>query len=330
MMRIGRSLLAGVVLCTGSQAAAHEFRPSLLDLRETAPGNVASVFHVARWANGYQNIQVVPPAGCARKPEPTEWEQDYQVRREQWSCAGGLTSTTLSVIGLDRHGTDVVIQATLADGARLQGLATSTAPHFRLGADESEESTAWAYLAFGIHHVLGGADHVLFVIGMTLLASGRWQALIAAVTAFTAAHTLTLGLAALGHLLARQAPAEVVIAASVLLLALQIRKPRKSVDPWQLSIMAFVCGLFHGLGFAGAFRDIGVVGPSLWVPLASFNAGVEIAQIGVIVVVSAAVHACRAFSGESMLVRISDAAASAMGGIAIFWCAARFPVMFSG
>lgn len=139
-----------------------------------------------------------------------------------------------------------------------------------------------AYLSLGVEHIILGPDHLLFVLGLTLLLRTR-RALIGAVTGFTVAHSITLGAAALGYVAPPGAAVELIIAASVLLLA------REAVtgDPHALTarrpwLLVLPFGLIHGLGFAGALSALGLPpGGEVWA-LAAFNIGVELGQIAVV------------------------------------------------
>ena len=139
----------------------------------------------------------------------------------------------------------------------------------------------------GTIHILEGVDHLLFVLALLLIVTGFGQ-LLKAVTAFTVAHSITLALATLGVVHVPAAPTEAIIALSILFLATEIVHKHNGQFsltenyPW---VIAFIFGLFHGLGFAGALSEIGV--PQHEVPLAlfMFNVGVEAGQLLFIAVV---------------------------------------------
>ncbi len=136
------------------------------------------------------------------------------------------------------------------------------------------------YLALGYTHILpGGLDHILFVLGIFLLAQ-RWRPVLAQVTAFTVAHTLTLGLAAYGAVALRPAIVEPLIALSIVYVAIEnVLSP--GLRPWRVAVV-FAFGLLHGLGFAGALRETGLPKADFLTALLAFNAGVEAGQLTVI------------------------------------------------
>lgn len=141
-------------------------------------------------------------------------------------------------------------------------------------------ATFTSFVRSGFVHVVPlGMDHILFVLGLFLL-SRRWKPLLLQVTAFTLAHTLTLGLAATGMVQVPASVVEPIIAGSIVVIALEnILYPRYT--PWRL-LVVFVFGLVHGLGFAGALSRLDLPPSALLVGLLGFNLGVELGQLTVI------------------------------------------------
>ena len=190
------------------------------------------------------------------------------------------------------------------------------------------------YFVLGVEHILLGIDHLLFVLGLLFLV-GNWKRLVATVTAFTVAHSITLAAATLGLVHVAQAPVEAVIALSIMFVAAEIihgahDRPRLAARaPW---LVAFVFGLLHGFGFAGALREIGL--PQKDVPLALlfFNVGVEVGQLlfvaAVIVAFSILTRLLRRqgsrdhgpWHAESL---IRTPVAYAIGSAAAFWTVQR-------
>jgi hydrogenase/urease accessory protein HupE len=161
-------------------------------------------------------------------------------------------------------------------------VATSLVP--RAGA-------GWSFFGLGIHHILGGYDHLLFLCALLLGAAGLTQ-VIQTTTAFTVGHSITLAIAALGVVAAPAAIVEPVIALSIVWAGVEsLRRPMGS--RWML---AGAFGLVHGFGFAGALRDLGIGTSSMAIalPLGSFNAGVEAGQIVVASLVWPALRALHA------------------------------------
>lgn len=173
------------------------------------------------------------------------------------------------------------------------------------------------YLRLGALHILGGPDHLLFVVGLALWVRGAGPLLVT-LTAFTAAHSLTLALAALDLLRLPQPPVEACIALSLVLLARAIVLGDLSQKtPWRF---AGACGLLHGLGFAGALADIGLPPGAVLGPLAAFNVGVELGQIAALALVGLlAALLLRLFPRAPLRLIV----AYFIGGLAFTWTASR-------
>src|SRR3989344_3991736 len=136
------------------------------------------------------------------------------------------------------------------------------------------------YTVFGFTHILPkGLDHILFVLGLFLL-STRWKPLLIQVTAFTLAHTLTLGLSIYGIVSLSPAIVEPLIAASIAYVAVE-NMVTAELKPWR-AFVVFGFGLLHGMGFAGVLQEIGLPRSEFLTALLTFNLGVELGQLSVI------------------------------------------------
>jgi hypothetical protein len=142
-------------------------------------------------------------------------------------------------------------------------------------------STFGLYLDIGVGHILpGGLDHILFVLALCF-ASTRLRALVIQISAFTVAHTATLGLAAAGVIAPPSAIVEPFIAATIAFVALENIVFRE-MSNWR-PLIVFAFGLVHGLGFAGFFGELGLPPNQFWSALLGFNLGVEIGQLSIVV-----------------------------------------------
>lgn len=185
---------------------------------------------------------------------------------------------------------------------------------------------AGRYLVLGGEHILFGIDHLLFVLGLLLLVRGAWP-LVKTITAFTVAHSLTLGAAVLGYVPVDSGPVEAAIALSIVLLAREIVVRRRGAvhlvhrKPW---LVAFVFGLLHGLGFAGALGEIGLRAGDIPLALLFFNAGVEAGQLAFVGVVLL-VHRLARPRVRALLPRLEPALGYALGALAMLWLIDRLP-----
>ena len=172
----------------------------------------------------------------------------------------------------------------LLDGASLDHLLRSEAPRVILSSESGAGAAVPTYLRLGIEHLLFGFDHILFVVGLLFFVRRPLQ-LVQVVTAFTAAHSVTLALSTLGVVTVSQRPVEAVIALSILFLAVELvrgahgRPSAMARSPWAI---AFGFGLLHGFGFAGALAEIGLPESARAMALLLFNVGVEIGQLAIV------------------------------------------------
>jgi hypothetical protein len=235
-----------------------------------------------------------------------------------------LAGQSIRIDGLAALQTDVLLLVQFQDGTQHSAILRPASPEFIIPMEASTLEIAADYWQMGTIHILEGVDHLLFVFALLLIVDG-FRALLKAVTAFTVAHSITLALATLEVIHVPPAPTEAIIALSIVFLAAEIvhkHDGRIGVTerwPWMI---AFLFGLFHGLGFAGALSEIGV--PQTQVPLAllMFNVGVECGQILFVVVVLGLLALLRrlpvsAPQGAWRLVPYG------IGGIAGFWTIER-------
>ena len=284
----GRALCCAMALLSAS-AWAHEVRPAYLRIVATAEEQY-DVFWKQPVAGG-RLLPLAPifPEKCQTNATHVDTATaDALIRRLALFCPDGLHGETIAVDGLAGTITDVMAHVQLADGTSLSGLLTPARP--AMAIDESASTSAFAYLVLGIEHLLFGFDHILFVLCLLFFLHRRVIALVKAVTAFTAAHSITLGLSALAVVQLPQAPVEAVIALSILFLAVEkLRSPQRSLTADHTWVVAFAFGLLHGFGFAGALADIGLPRDNLLLALLLFNIGVELGQLAVVAVALAAV-----------------------------------------
>ena len=228
----------------------------------------------------------------------------------------------------------VVVVARWSDGSDVSGYFPGDGnfvdvplPQLKAGA-ASLGSLALRYLILGAKHILLGIDHLLFVLGLLLLLQGFWK-LFQTITAFTVAHSITLAFAVLGIFPVPNAPIEVLIALSIVFLAREIIMGQRGEStlvhnkPW---IVAFVFGLFHGFGFAGALGELGLSDGDIPLALLFFNLGVEGGQIAFICVLLAINYVFNHFLSHLFL-SIQRGLAYGLGAIATYWFIERLPAL---
>jgi len=204
--------------------------------------------------------------------------------------AAGLRGASIAVAGIAGSHIDVLLRIQWADsdvttGVLRSGSETMTIPGVHGGLPLA--TVLRRYGALGVEHILSGPDHLLFLLALVLLVRG-WRQLTLTITAFTAAHSLSLALAVLGVVRLPPGPVEALIAASIVPVAIEALRP-SGVDPTLIGrapwLAAFCFGLLHGLGFATALTELGLPPDHLPAALASFNLGVEAGQLLVVALV---------------------------------------------
>lgn len=288
-------LIGGVFwtcLITGS-ASAHEIKPGYLQITQT--GETLYRLALKTPMQGGRPLPILPvlPEDCALKANPAGpagLGGASDIRNWTAHCEISLRGRSIALSGLSTSLSDMLVRVSDLDGKTQTMRAGPNTPFIEIAAKPTSLSVTRTYFALGLEHILGGIDHLLFVLALVLLISGV-RRLIETITAFTIAHSLTLVATTLGWVSLPSAPVEAVIALSIVFLATEIVKKQDGKLrlserwPW---MVAFVFGLLHGFGFAGALADIGL--PSGEVPLAllCFNLGVEAGQLvflaGVIVI----------------------------------------------
>ena len=304
------------VLC-GAAATAHEVRPAYLHIKESA--NAEGSRYDVLWKqpivqNGRLAIDPIFPEGCElEESQPPEFTPGALIYRWVTSC--DLTQGSVHINGLSVTLTDVMVRIDEASGDSSNHILRPESPTLDLS---DTAAPALAYLVIGIEHLVFGIDHVLFVIGLVLFIHQPMM-LLKTITAFTVAHSITLAMSVLGWVEVNQGPVEAIIALSILFLARELvqdeseRSRLTTAVPWA---MAFVFGLLHGFGFAGALRDIGLPDDTLWLALLLFNLGIELGQIMIIAAIFAVTWVLNKVASTATLIRVG---AYGMGVLAAYW-----------
>src|SRR5690606_24561546 len=223
---------------------------------------------------------------------------------------------TLGVKGVGDRYSAAIVKIFWLDGQSRVFTLTSGQPDVHLyGSAEDRRGMgeiARAYGILGVEHILGGFDHLLFVLSLLFLVSFN-RKLVLTISAFTLAASLTLALSALGWLTLRSPPVEATIALSIMLVAGEAMNKEQTLSRRWPALVAFLFGLVHGLGFAGALADIGLPQKHLFVALLTFNLGVEAGQL---MVVALAYGVYRVFASRPRFIAARKPALYAIGGIA--------------
>jgi len=270
---------------------AHEARPAYLEIKEIAPGQFSVLWRTPVLAGMRLPIALKLPDEVRNLKEPAVQELADSLVERRLVDAGpnGLAGKRIEIEGLPLTITDAVVRVEMLDGRKWTTIARPSQPWVDIAASQSWLGVARTYTVQGIRHILFGADHMLFVLGLLLIVKDRWM-LLKTVTAFTVAHSITLAVATLGYAEVPVVPLNAAIALSILFLGPEIvRSWRGDTSftirhPW---VVAFAFGLLHGFGFASALTSAGLPRHELPLALVSFNVGVEVGQLGFIALILA-------------------------------------------
>ncbi len=327
MTRLG--LVLAAVLVWLSPARAHDIGVSKAELEALGGGRYALSVQTGP-AAAHLFAPPMLPAHCRPTGNPGG-VQGRGWRRYEFSCDGALTSDHTLDLPWRRDG--IMLTARWESGHEGRVLFDHEAGTIRVPLAELRASSgSWTdaavrYGVLGVEHILAGIDHLLFVLALLFVVRGAWR-LVQTITAFTVAHSITLGLATFGFVDVPPRPVEVAIALSIVFLCVEIVHAQQGQIgityryPW---VVAFAFGLLHGLGFAGALADIGLPPGEIPLALLFFNVGVEIGQLAfVAVAVAPLVCIRRRFESPTLL---NVAPAYAIGTLATYWLVERIEAM---
>ena len=291
-------------------------------------GNVVEIL----WKRSSQTIpgsdvRPILPADCRTLSEPRADQQGIAVLARWTIDCGeqGLVGRTIRVDGLGRAKIDTLVRIELADGRQIQRVLRRGEPSMVIPERPKQWNVLTYYLTIGFDHILTGADHLLFVFGLFMLCVSM-RALFRTITAFTVGHSITLCAAALGYSNLPSGPIEALIAASVLLLAVELARVETRPTlmrryPWPIALLF---GLLHGMGFAGALREIGLPGGEIPLALFSFNIGIEMGQLVFVLALVALAPLVRRLPIPDP----TRAAIYVMGCLAAYWMIERSLAIF--
>lgn len=325
--------LAACLLLAASALSAHEARPAYLEIKETAPGQFSLLWRTPVLAGMRLPVVFRLPDDVKNLREPNVQELADSFVERRWIDAGpnGLAGKRIDFPGLQLTISDVLVRAELLDGRSWSTIIHPSHPYFEMAAPQSHLAVMRGYIVHGIRHIFLGADHLLFLLGLLLIVENRWM-LVKTVSAFTVAHSITLALATLGYANAPVVPLNAAIALSILFLGPEIVRVWRGETsftirhPW---VVAFAFGLLHGFGFASALTSAGLPRAELPLALLSFNLGVEIGQLGFVVLVLLLERAFRIL--EIRWPRWVQAVPGyTVGSLGAFWTIQRLLILLGG
>ena len=328
-------MMLGVWLLTiafAPRAFAHEIRPAYLEIKEIAPNRYEILWRIPVMAGMRLPIVLKFPAEAHTISGPSTQElTDSLLERRVMEVDGGLAGKRIEFVGLQGTITDVLVRVELLDGRKSTTIVHPSQSWYEMTATPSRWGVAGTFILQGIRHISLGADHLLFLLGLLLIVKDRWM-LLKTVTAFTVAHSITLAIATLGYANAPVIPLNAAIALSILFLGPEIVRSWRGQTsftirhPW---VVAFAFGLLHGFGFAGALTSAGLPHSELPLALLTFNVGVEIGQVGFILLVLLLERSFRLLDVHWPR-WVQALPGYTVGSLGAFWTIQRLFILFGG
>lgn len=291
-------------------AYSHEFNPAHLVINQSYQDQNT---YQASWMYPVKNIgkraEITLPSFCTTVSKEPFIKNKYIVEQITINCSQAINGSSIQIKDLSVL-TDALVTINFIDST-FEGIVNVQNPEVEIPMENQYYPTAYLYLGFD--HLLDGLDHILFIFGLLFCISG-FVNIIKTITAFTIAHSLTLGLSVLDIISLPQATVEALIALTIIYLATEISKNRKIINtPW---FMAFGFGLLHGLGFAGALNEIGIANSQMLLSLLFFNIGIELGQIALIPIPLSLIFISKQFNYINQVKVIMSLA---VGGMGFYW-----------
>ena len=271
------------------QSFAHESQPGVLEISQMGDTRYEVIWRAPIYYGKPHPARLQLPKDWVTVGKPTVRQlSDSALHRRVVDVPGkSINGSVIRFPRLEVTITDVFVFISRLDGSQATLVVRPTQPYAELRGDRPWYISAKEYLVLGLHHILTGVDHLLFVLGLLLIVSSRWV-LLKTITAFTIAHSITLAIATLGYASAPVPPLNAAIALSILFLGPEIVRVWRGQTsftirhPW---VVAFAFGLLHGFGFASGLTTIGLSGAEIPLALLLFNVGVEIGQLFFVLII---------------------------------------------
>lgn len=345
IMKTVLCVLAWLLLAVTS-ICADDYRVAYLEFKQTSPDTFEMLWKAPMGSQGQGfSLDVKLPSDVKVIEVQRPLLADAAIiSRSIISRAGGLTGAAVAVDGLERVSTDVLVRIQRLNDSIEVFRLTAAKPAFVITSAATNMDVAKTYVVFGVEHILQGVDHLLFVACLVFIA-GSWGRILATITGFTLAHSITLTLATLNLVQLPIAPVEVAISLSIVFLAREIFHRRRDTLTWRFPIaISMIFGLLHGFGFASALSDIGLPQTDIAAALLAFNVGVEIGQVGFVAALLGVFYLakiCVALFQEleersarrpvhtNALRWLERPVAAGVGGVAMFWMIERLVLSLS-
>jgi len=227
---------------------AHEVRPGYLQIKQLDVQTYDLLWKVPAKGDRRIGLYVRLPIDCRNSQAASRFAGGSYIERWRATCEGGLNDGTIAIDGLEATRTDVLVRVEHSNGHTQTVRLIPSRPDFKVTGAAGPAAVIRTYFRLGVEHILLGFDHLLFILALVFLVQG-WRRLLATITAFTVAHSLTLAAATFGWLQVPQAPVEAVIALSIMFVAAGDERgsPRANHGLWLLRSVCYTAWGLPGL-----------------------------------------------------------------------------------
>jgi len=308
-----------------SPSYGHEIRPSYLELVQQSEDTYTVLWKVPAKGNSLRLGLYVKFADDVENVTDTieyfstgSYITQWRIRHDR-----ALVNTIITIEGLQSTFTEVLVRIEHQDGSVQVSRLMPDKPSVLVEASPTAGQVAQTYTSLGIKHILLGADHLLFLVCLLLIA-GTAKRILITITGFTLAHSVTLVLSALGIINLNVAAVEAIIALSVVFLATEVVKGKRDTLTWNYPVSVSASfGLLHGFGFAAVLKEIGLPQTELATGLLFFNIGVEIGQLIFVIAVILAIKILMHLKFDIQQSVVRKPIAYCVGTLASFWLLER-------
>lgn len=317
-----------VILLAQSSMQAHEVRPAYLGITQINDSTYQIIWKIPALENLVPKIYPVFPKNWSIIKDAARIIPGAARRELTFQSKGKINGDQIYIDGLASTMIDVLVNIELNGGEKYSQIISADKPFYVIPSEPDSTQVIKTYTVLGVEHILFGIDHLLFVLALIIITKGFGK-IVKTITAFTLAHSITLSVAVLGVANLPGPPVEAVIALSIVFLAAEIiknidgKETLTSRKPW---LVAFTFGLLHGFGFAGALSEVGLPQTEIPLALAFFNIGVELGQIGFVIVVLLFIRVLMFHKNYPIFVK--KIPAYAIGAISSFWVIERIAGFF--
>ena len=301
-------------------------RPTYLEIIQKTENTYAFLLKIPVKENKKIPMKVKAIEGCIESGvHITNFINSSYLDRYTLTCIQNIKGKMIEVQGLENTKMDLLLRLEFLDNSSQSVLLNPLHNTYIIKKDASSTQIIKTYTWLGITHILMGFDHLLFVFSLLLIVKNI-RRLLWTITAFTLAHSITMAGATLGFIHIPQQPVEAIIALSILFLAMEIVHEKQgkvglaSRYPW---LIAFIFGLLHGFGFAGALAEIGLPQEAITLALIFFNIGVELGQLMFVATVVLVALLLQRLKYPKFMEKVEMFVVYMIGGLSAFWVIER-------